>query len=153
MACPLSPPTVRYPVAPSAALAAGLGALWLLGAALLLAWALQPQAGAWRQAAALCAASAAAAGLLRGWRLLARGHLAWDGMQWWLHEQDAREVAALASLHVWADGGGWLWVQARPAVRDPGGRWLLLAANQIPQTWGELRRAVYFPARLTDPPQ
>lgn len=153
MACPFSPPAVRYPVAPPAALAAGLGVLWLAGGALLLAWALQPQAGGWRQAAALCAASAAAAGLLQGWRSLARGQLAWDGVQWWLHAQHAREAAPLASLRVWADGGGWLWVQALSADHVPGCRWLLLAADQIPQTWGELRRAVYFPARLSDPPQ
>lgn len=153
MPSPLAPPAVRYPLAQPPALAVGLGLLWLLAATVLLGWALQPQAGGLRQAAALWTGLAAAWGLRRGWRSLGRGQLAWDGAQWWLQGQGAGDAALAVSLRVWADGGGWLWVQARVADGSAGSRWLLLAASHIPPAWGELRRAVYLPARLPDPPQ
>lgn len=152
-----APPAVRHPLKPSRALAACLCALWLQAAMLLLAWALNIQSG-WRPAAvAFTVCLVAAAGMWHGWRRLGKGVVAWDGVQWWI-EAEPGQAAQPVLLQVRADGGPWLWVQAHPMVsRVPAGplrwrssRWLLLLCRQSPETWGDLRRAVYSPARPTE---
>ncbi len=132
-------------------LAVALLALWLIAAALLWAWAAQPQAGGLRMGVSALAASGAAAGLLHGWLGLGEGRLTWDGAQWLWHARGAKDAGVPVSLSVRADGGGWIWIRACPA--GAGGWWLLPCRGQSPDAWGELRRAVYFPARPSDRPQ
>lgn len=142
------PPAVRHPLCRPVAMGAALCLLWLLVCALLLAWVSGPQAGGLRPAVALLAAVSAALGLWWGWCQMGQGMLAWDGEQWWLHGAGAAQPVR---LRIWADGGRWLWAQALCQGRRR--QWLLLAEGLAPETWGELRRAVYFPARPSDRPQ
>src|SRR5256885_5845010 len=60
-----APPAVRHPLKPSRTVAACLCALWLLAAMLLLAWALNLQAGWWPAAVAVAVCLVAAAGMRR----------------------------------------------------------------------------------------
>src|SRR3989442_9781550 len=62
-----APPAVRHPLKPSRTVAACLCALWLLAAMLLLAWALNLQAGWWPAAVAVAVCLVAAAGMRRWW--------------------------------------------------------------------------------------
>lgn len=150
-----APPAVRHPLKPPRGLSACLWALWLLAAMLLLAWVLSLQSG-WRPAVvAVTVSLVAAAGLWHGWRALGRGFVAWDGVQWWLGATATAHDAQPVLLQVRADGGQWLWAQAIPVVsarplRWQSPRWLLLSYRQSPETWGDLRRAVYFPPRPTE---
>ena len=152
-----APPAVRYPLNPPRVLAACLCGLWLLAALLLLIWAMQFPAGN-RPAVAVLGGLAAAVGLRQGWRGLCRGVVLWDGEQWWICEAGRGKDMQPISLQVRADGGRWLWAQAWQAGGSGakpwrGTRWLLLRQRQSPETWGELRRAVYFPPRPSERPQ
>lgn len=153
-----APPAVRHPLKPSRTVAACLCALWLLAAMLLLAWALNLQSGWWPAAVAVVVSLVSAVGMWHGWHSLGKGFIAWDGVQWWIGEAGPGQAAQPVRLHVRADGGAWLWVQARPLVSMVparplhwrSSRWLLLLYRQSPETWGDLRRAVYSPARPTE---
>lgn len=149
-----APPAVRHPLNPPRGSVACLCALWLLAAMLLLAWALDLQSGWGPAVVAVTGSLVAAAGMWHGWRALGRGFVAWDGAQWWLGEAAAAHDAQPVLLQVRADGGQWLWAQARPvttgSLRWRSSRWLLLSYRQSPETWGDLRRAVYFPPRPTE---
>jgi len=153
-----APPAVRHPLKPSRTVAVCLCALWLLAAMLLLAWALNLQSGWWPAAVAVAVCLVAAAGMWHGWHSLGKGFIAWDGVQWSIGEADPGQAAKPVLLQVRADGGSWLWVQVRPQVsmvpagplRWRSSRWLLLLCRQSPETWGDLRRAVYSPARPTE---
>ncbi|MDR0226195.1 MAG: hypothetical protein LBI66_07230 [Burkholderiaceae bacterium] len=145
-----APPAVRHPLSRPAWLAVLLWALWLLAAAGLGAWAAPPHAGPWRLGAALLACLVAGAGLMRGWHALGAGHVDWDGAQWWPPADGRMAVDQPVSLQVWADGGCWLWVQARTQAAGRRHGWWLMLQRQSPETWGELRRAVYSRPRTQD---
>lgn len=153
-----APPAVRHPLKPSRTVAVCLCALWLVAAMLLLAWALNLQSGWWPAAVAVAVCLVAAAGMWHGWLSLGKGFIAWDGVQWSICEAGPGQAAQPVLLQVRADGGSWLWVQVRPLVsmvpagplRWRSSRWLLLLCRQSPETWGDLRRAVYSPARPTE---
>ena len=140
----------------------------LLIGLLLLAWVLQPQAGLWRMATARLVFFAVAAALLRVERSWPRGRLAWSGADWRLylsHQPAQGELAdegrPVSMAVVW-DGNSWLWLRLQAvegAGRMPRGLWLavlerafapevwlLLCERDSPEQWGDMRRAVYFPA-------
>lgn len=127
-------------------------ACWLVLAAVMLGWALQPQA-LWLQRGMAGLFLLLAAFLL--WRqhlLWPEGRLFWDGEQWALAtgEADMAAEPVLVLLHVALDGGSWLWLEARAAGAEGGGglrrrreHRLYLCESQSPERWGDLRRAVY----------
>lgn len=150
MSAHYQPPAVRYPFDRPRRAAPALAGAWVLVAGALLAWAAQPPAQAARWLAALALLALAAWLLWRQYRRWPRGLLQWDGSAWALLDPQGQERAAGVALQVGLDGGGWLWVRARSAHRRhclwPRESWLLLAARDSPQLWGDLRRAVYSSA-------
>ncbi|GGH58356.1 hypothetical protein GCM10010975_18880 [Comamonas phosphati] len=136
-------------------------ACWLALAAVMLGWALQPQANWPQQAAAGLLLLLAAFLLWRQYRLWPAGRLLWNGECWALGLGDAAAAAEPAGvfLHVALDGGSWLWIKARAAGAEAGGGrwhrrvyWLYVSEELSPERWGDLRRAVYSPvAPLPEP--
>lgn len=149
-------------------LGAVLVVMLLLMGLLLLAWALQPQAGLQRMAVASLVFCGVAAALLRVTRFWPGGRLAWSGAEWrlYLSHQPVQDALAdegrTVSVAVGWDGNSWLWLKLQPvegAGRVPGSLWrtvlerfvatevwLLLCERDSPEQWGDMRRAVYFPA-------
>ena len=75
-------PSVSYPVGRSRFAGALLAALWLLGAAALLAWTLQAAEPGWRQLLAALVLAACGAAAAAGWWRSPAGTLAWEGGAW-----------------------------------------------------------------------
>ena len=140
---------------------------------LLLAWAWQPQAGMGQMVLAGLAACAAVACVWHSLRCWPTGSLAWDGGEWrWFAgadpsalEKGVMEEGQRVQLSVGWDGGHWLWLRlemvAEPVLppfsmlwwlRSLPGRgppiWVWLDQRNGPEQWGDLRRAVHFPAAL-----
>jgi hypothetical protein len=155
------PPVVAYALERPYWAAKAAIACWLVLAAVMQGWALQPQAS-WRQQGVAASFLLLAAWLLRRQhRLWPAGRLFWDGERWRLGLDATAAAAAPAGvvLRVALDGGSWLWMEARAAEGEAGRRgwcrrvhWLYLSQRQSPERWGDLRRAVYSPvAPLPEP--
>ncbi|WP_159914483.1 hypothetical protein [Pantoea sp. 18069] len=143
-----APGRLRYAlVRPPSALGWGLFAIAVLGAAVLLLWALQGTgARPWPAALGLLLWLAVGAGARRCWRHWPEGLLEWDGDQWWLQcRRGARPLALPEAPQVCWDGQEFLLLRAPGSL--PGGRWLWLHRASAPALWGDLRRTVYWRPR------
>lgn len=118
-----------------------------LGAVALLLW-MRSGAGEspWPATAAWLLCSVLLACALHCWRRWPCGRLEWDGRQWWLSGRNAlRAVPLIGAPRLQWDGQSFILLHVTlPAV---GQRWLWLQSSSAPVLWGELRRAVYWPAR------
>ncbi|HEX7891575.1 MAG TPA: hypothetical protein VF522_19650 [Ramlibacter sp.] len=139
-------PSVSYPVGRSAFAGCVILLLALLGLLGALAWTLQAQALAWRQALAFAAVAACSGIALASWWRSPQGVLRWDGAEWqwqqgsqaWPGEVElALDLQSRLLLH-WRAAAGrtlWLWMEATSDVSH----------------WEALRRAVYSRASAPIP--
>ena len=131
-------PSVTYPVGRCLFAALASAAAWLLGAAVLGAWALRSAASGWQVgagAALWCAAGGMAA---LAWLRSPVGELRWTGSEWWFAGAPAHEPELALDLQRWM-------------LLRVGGRWLWLGQDGAPDDWDALRRAVYSRANTAAP--
>jgi len=138
-----SAPSVTYPVGRSLFFGGLLAFAWLLGALLVGWWCLGVAAMGWRQWLAVLALPLGAACAGRSWRAMVPGELRWDG-QAWLWRTPGTEAGPVG-LHVHLDFQQHLLL----CLRQGSGRsvWCWAERRLRPERWGDLRRAVYSPAR------
>ena len=161
------PVAVRYRLARPRHLSLWLSLSLLVVALPLAAWVWQARGSAGDGLPRACAAALMLAPAAWGlWRLRQRwprGWLAWDGGAWqWLEAELSDAGPGSVTLRLGWDGGSWLWLRVEPVRRGDSlaqrclhwlrgqERWLLLREQDSPVLWGDLRRAVYFPATLED---
>lgn len=141
------PPAVRYPVERQRLPGYLGGLLWLLAAAVLLAW--------WRHSAPQPIGVLGVAGMLwlaaggaqvHAWRTAPQGLLQWDGGAWWWQAQGDVEPQPLQVLQLRID----LQTAVLLAWRGTDGRWqhAWLLQRSAPWRWGDWRRAVYSAATV-----
>ena len=140
-------PSVSYPVGRCAFQGLVFVVLCMASGAFLVAWAwVQPMGWIW--------------GLAVGCWLLAtwwgghacwhhRGTLTWTGQVWCLHGQSDEAADARGEVRVSMDVQGALLLQWTPLpdMEPRARRWLWLGAENSPQLWQDLRRAVLATVR------
>ena len=141
------PPAVRYPLAfPRGPLWVAAG-LWVLAAALLLAW--QWVGGAVPWAVRL---GGWLSWVLAGWAIqqgargVAQGQLFWDGGAWWWQAPGAPEWQAVQQLRLRMDAQSALLLAWRS---ECGLQYGWLEQDAEPWRWGDCRRAVYSAATVS----
>ncbi|APW36971.1 hypothetical protein RD110_06970 [Rhodoferax koreense] len=131
-------PSVSYPVGRSLFFGRLLLAIWLFAAALAAWWCLGAAAMGWRQWLVLACLPLAGGAAWSSWRAMVPGELRWDGQVWLWNPGEQAEPARL-ELH--------LDLQDRLLLclhLDSGHRlWCWLEWTNMPERWGDLRRAVY----------
>ncbi|MDB5849007.1 MAG: hypothetical protein JWP29_2759 [Rhodoferax sp.] len=143
-------PSVTYPVGRSVLFGLLLAGAWLLGAVLVGWWCLGVPAVGWRQWLGLSTLPVAALAAWVSWRRMGVGMLRWDGQVWlWQakrhrgdqSDQDALPVQLGVHLDLQRQLMLCLQPQTGPSV------WCWADRARMPERWGDLRRAVYSPAR------
>ena len=142
-------PAVLYPLRHSRVLATLLFALGLLGALVLIAWAVLGTRAPFRGSVAVAIGVwlAAVAGGVHFWLQQPLGALRWDGQHWTLLgvRPDADAKLLSGPPEVFLDLQSHLWVQVSPTGHR--GIWLWLERSGQPERWMDLRRAVYSRAK------
>lgn len=145
-----SAPPVVFQVKRSTALAWVIGAILVVAAGAILAWAVASGTADSRPWAWMCAAVVAwvlaALGAGHFWFTQLRGELRWDGSGWLLSvgeagQTDSRSGALKDRPQPLIDLQTHLWLVLRAA--DGRRVWLWLERAHHPQRWLDLRRAVY----------
>ncbi|MFT3717996.1 hypothetical protein [Pseudorhodoferax sp.] len=139
-----SAPAVRYPVARS--WRAGSVPVLLAGTALAVCgWWWRQGTAFWPLAVVLASVVPALAVGLFQWRGMRPGLLHWDGAHWWWSDAaDATqrgEYAVVPDLRLDLQHGLLLRLHGLPR----GTRWRYLERSARPQSWNDLRRALYAP--------
>ena len=136
-------PSVTYPVGRCAFQRRVYAVLCVCSGAVLIAWAaMQPMGWMWGLAIA-CWLVACVLGGRACWCDL--GQLTWTGQVWCLHGQTEATQDALGDVRVTIDVQGALLLQWVPLsnVEPRTTRWLWLGAENSPQLWQDVRRAVF----------
>ena len=139
-----SAPSVTYTVGRSLLVALLLSSLRRMGALLGGWWWLGVAAPGWRQWLAVLMLPLAGIAAWRSLQGLGVGDLRWDG-QLWLWQGGAAFAAEPVRLAVHLDLQRHLLLKLRPE-RGPA-LWCWARRQSQPERWGDLRRAVYSPAR------
>lgn len=136
-----SAPSVTYPVGRSRFAGLAVLALWLLGAATVLAWWLQAQAPGWRTLAALLVVTGSGALAALTLHRSPVGSLSWDGEKW---RFPPLEQQADGAIGVALDLQQWILLHGKTGA---GSQWLWVERRAKPERWDDMRRAVYSRAR------
>ena len=142
------PPPVAYVLRRSAALAAVLASLLLVGFGALALWSVQGTGlSYWPMFVGWALWGLAVAMALQCWRSQFCGVLRWDGLHWQLDTLQPHGVPRALSRapDVLVDVQTHLWVCGTP--EGHGRIWLWLERSSQPERWMDLRRAVYSRAR------
>lgn len=150
----LHPPAVRYPTAPSRALAWVGAALWLLTSLSLALWcyarmAMDSDWAAWLPGVlALCLSLAAAALLRQQWQRMLVGQLQYRAGLWQFEPQAGLASWDVSQLDIHWDAQSCLLLSGR----DAAGRrqWFWLQRTDAPAYWHALRCALYAPQAPID---
>lgn len=148
-----SAPFVRYPFGNTKLLYGGLIALGVLSGCgcFLLLWHSTSSLGYAASGVSLLGWLIALGCSVRYCLAAPSGILAWNGAEWSLHlgDESLAELPVPTGVRVLRDFQSQLCLVAE----EVGGRryWLWMERSRLPERWGDLRRAVYSPARLHRP--